>query len=376
VDDALVIRSIISKVLARDYDVVGDCGNGVDAIALAEKLQPDIILMDVTMPAMDGIEATGRILERFPNIAIVILSAVGNDRSIYAGLAAGARDYLVKPVKSRDILEVLGRLSRQLSERVAGQEAQQGISGTGLWSFCGPAGGGDGRTTLVLSVANELLAMGRRVVLLDADPIFGDMGFCLRLGGEEDVFGGLLKGEAVDVQRLLKHSSGLLLAGRSARGRPNLEVTSEELLGLAQGLKVVADHVLVDLPGGLPEGLLPILDDSRYIFPVSCDRPSRLKNLETMLDLLHQCGFAAPRMWPLLTRSTRKMETLGVHEFFPEDCAATELALREAMPVSRVAPRSTYTQRVREFLGHLLKVPVDAPKPGLLGGLFKRLRGS
>lgn len=380
VDDALVIRSLITKVLeSADYQVVGDCGNGRDAIEMAEKLRPDIILMDVTMPIMNGIEATQQITERLPDIDVVILSAMGNDRSMYAGLAAGARDYLVKPVKSKDILEVLEKLTRQRSARRQVSDEQGGLPGRGLWSFCGPTGGGDGRTTLVLSLANELLAMGKRVVLFDADLVFGDAGFYLRVNGDAPDVSELLTLPDMQPQfvreRLFEHPSGLRVVGRSAKGRPFFEGTATQLIALAHALKQVADYVLVDLPAGVPDSLLPLLDDSRYVFPVACDRPERLKNFETMLEVLGLCGFEAPRLCPLLTRSAKRVETLGVQEAFPEDAAAVELAHREAMPVTRVAPRSPYTQRVREFLGRLLKVPVQAGGGGILGGFLQRLRG-
>lgn len=382
VDDSKTIRSILRKVLAEDFEVVGDCGDGAEGVTLASELRPDLILMDITMPILDGIEATREIHSRFPDIDVVMLSANSNDQSMYAALSAGARDYLVKPLKARELKKVLGRLVQQRRMRPAEAPRESGPSaaGFGLWSFCGPLGGGDGRSTLMLSVANELRAMGRKVVVFDADPLFGDLSFYLRPGDPELGFEDILKHEVSDPEQLRRglspHPSGIHLMGRPARGSACLRGTAERLVKLARNLCQIADHVLVDLPAGLPDALLPVLDESCYVFPVASAQPERLRNLEVLVELLRLCGFQAPRLCPLLTLSAHRLEALGIQEAFPRDDAAVALAMQEAMPVSRVAPRSAYTQRVREFLGSLLQIPVEAPsEPGILGGFFQRLRG-
>lgn len=383
VDDAQVMRTIMAKVLERDYDVVGDAGDGMAAVEAVEQLRPDIVLMDVTMPVMDGIQATRIIMERFPATAVVILSGVSNDRSVYAALSAGARDYLIKPVKQDEILQVLSRLGRQLQERQAvsspGGQAP-GPAGAGIWAFCGARGGADGRTTLVLSLANELLSMNQRVVVLDADLIFGDAAFYLGVDKGPVELSDLLQPDASHAapelaRSVREHPSGLRLLGRTRNGPPCFDADAGRLVALTRALREIADYVLVDLPAGVPDALLPILDEARHVFPVGSARPERLRNLRVLIDVLKLCGCEPPRLFPVVTRGEAPLGgELGIEECFPEDPEAVQTARDEFQAVTRVAPRSRYTQKVRELVGRLLQVPVQPKSKGLLGGLFQRLR--
>lgn len=385
VDDALVIRSILTNLLKTDYDIVGDAGNGRDAIDLAEKLKPEIILMDVTMPIMDGIEATRQITSRFPDIDIVILSAVSSDTSVKAGLAAGARDYLFKPPQPEEIKTVLTRLVRQRAER-KNQGGATGLPGKGIWTFCS-ALGGDGRTTLAISFANELLTLGRRVVVVDADLTFGDVGFYLGVTSTPPTFAELLDPRENLTEKSIedgmkKHPSGLHFLGKPALGKPSFDTPPERIIELVHKLMRQVDYVLVDLPTGVPDKLLPLLDDSRFIFPISRGLPEKLQNLKVLVDVLGICGFAPPRVQPLLTRTDQ--EAVGkvvaslkipVQEYFPTDEKAVEEATRAAQPVTRIAPRSPYTQKIRDFLGKLLGVTIEEKKEAAGKSLMQRLLG-
>ena len=83
--------------------MVGTATNGVEAVAAAETHRPDVVLMDLNMPGMDGVEATGIISERFPDIAVVVLTTFADEQSILAALGAGARGYLTKDSGRADI---------------------------------------------------------------------------------------------------------------------------------------------------------------------------------------------------------------------------------------------------------------------------------
>ena len=91
-------------VSAPDLEVVGEAGDGEQAISLAAKLQPDVILMDLNMPGMGGIEATRRILRTSPHIAVLVISMFEDDDSVFTALQAGARGYLLKGALKAEIL--------------------------------------------------------------------------------------------------------------------------------------------------------------------------------------------------------------------------------------------------------------------------------
>ena len=105
VDDHEMVRIGVSAYLTAqaDIEVIGEADNGVKAVELALRLRPDIILMDLVMPEMDGIEATKRIIEKWPEAKIIIVTSFLDDEKVYPALEAGATSYMLKTSKASEI---------------------------------------------------------------------------------------------------------------------------------------------------------------------------------------------------------------------------------------------------------------------------------
>lgn len=113
-DDYPPFRAGLRTLLASapDIEILGEAGTGIETIRLAETLQPDVILMDLQMPEMTGIEATRRILHTSPHIAVLVLTMFEDDDSVFAALRAGARGYLLKGAMKADLLRAVRAVSR------------------------------------------------------------------------------------------------------------------------------------------------------------------------------------------------------------------------------------------------------------------------
>lgn len=105
VDDHEMVRIGVSAYLSAqaDIEVIGEADNGMKAVELALDLRPDIILMDLVMPEMDGIEATKRIIEKWPEAKIIIVTSFLDDEKVYPALEAGATSYMLKTSKASEI---------------------------------------------------------------------------------------------------------------------------------------------------------------------------------------------------------------------------------------------------------------------------------
>jgi two-component system chemotaxis response regulator CheY len=111
VDDAMFIRHIISDLLSRHgHEVVGEAQNGVEAVAKYAELKPDITTLDITMPEMDGISALREILAGDPTAKVIMCSALKEKPKVIEALQAGARDFILKPVKPERVLEAIDKV--------------------------------------------------------------------------------------------------------------------------------------------------------------------------------------------------------------------------------------------------------------------------
>jgi two-component system chemotaxis response regulator CheY len=108
VDDAMFIRHIIGELLRRHgHLVVGEASNGAEAVAMWRDLRPDLTTLDITMPEVDGIAALRLILEEDPSARIIMCSALKDRPKVMEALQAGARDYVLKPVRAERVIEAV-----------------------------------------------------------------------------------------------------------------------------------------------------------------------------------------------------------------------------------------------------------------------------
>ena len=114
VDDQALFREGLRTLLSTrpDMDVVGEAGDGDEAVALVESLQPAVVLMDLRMPKADGIQATARIRERWPEIPVLVLTTFDDDANLFGALRAGAAGYLLKDVSSETLVSAIHAATR------------------------------------------------------------------------------------------------------------------------------------------------------------------------------------------------------------------------------------------------------------------------
>ncbi len=111
VDDAAFMRMMIKDVLSKNgYEIVGEAENGQKAIEKYKELTPDLVIMDITMPEVDGIEAVKQIKSADPEAKIIMCSAMGQQAMVIESIQAGARDFIVKPFQADRVLEAVKKV--------------------------------------------------------------------------------------------------------------------------------------------------------------------------------------------------------------------------------------------------------------------------
>lgn len=187
VDDIAETRENVRKLLQfeSDVEVVGTARSGKEGIQLAHELDPDVVLMDINMPDIDGITATEEIRQKAPHIQVVILSVQGDQNYMRRAMLAGARDFLTKPPMGDELISAIKRAGEMARTERAEGAKQQFTASAGAGASVPMAGytpasrgkivtvyspkGGTGCTTIAVNLAIALHNEDTRAVLVDAN---------------------------------------------------------------------------------------------------------------------------------------------------------------------------------------------------------------
>ena len=110
-DDAAFMRMMIKDIITKNgYNIAGEAENGAKAVEKYNELKPDLVLMDITMPEMDGIQALKKIKETDPNASVIMCSAMGQQAMVIESIQSGAKDFIVKPFQADRVLEAVQKV--------------------------------------------------------------------------------------------------------------------------------------------------------------------------------------------------------------------------------------------------------------------------
>ena len=319
VDDIPETRDHLTKLLGfeKDIEVVGAAASGAEALQMAARLLPDVVLMDINMPDMDGITATELLSAQVPTTAIVMMSVQGEADYLRRSMLAGAREFLVKPFSSDELTASIRQVhAREHEKRVryaapAAAEARAAADhepGRVVAVFSPK--GGVGRTTIAVNVAVAAMSEpGSRVALMDGSFQFGDVGVLLNLNPKNKSIADLVpeleaggEPESLDTF-LMTHSSGLkvLLAPPS----PELAetVTPAAAKRVLEVLRGRYELVVVDCASSFSDATLAILDIADTILTVLTLEITSIKNLRLFLEVAEQLGYPGEKVQLVLNRA-------------------------------------------------------------------------
>jgi pilus assembly protein CpaE len=309
VDDIAETRENIRKLLQfeADIEVVGAARTGKEAVQLTDELKPDVVLMDINMPDMDGITATETIRQRNQVAQIVILSVQGDPNYMRRAMLAGARDFLTKPPMADELISAVRRagemahLERAKSVQVVAPSTSSAKPsfGTGLTDgriiMVYSPKGGTGVTTLAVNLAITLNNDETKAVLVDGNLQFGDVAVFLNEQGKNTILDLAPRADELEPEIvesvLIKHaSSGLRILAAPSKPEHSDHVNSDQFSKLLKYLSQVYAYVIVDTAHLLNDITLSALDVSDLVVLVVTQDIPAIKNARLFLDLLGTLG--------------------------------------------------------------------------------------
>ncbi|MGH2385772.1 MAG: response regulator [Candidatus Limnocylindria bacterium] len=320
VDDIPETRDHLSRLLGmeREIDVAGTASSGEEAIQLSMDLRPDVIVMDINMPGLDGIAASEIIAQRLPTSPIIMMSVHGEAEHMKRAMLAGAREFLVKPFSADEFSTSIKRVyERELVRReqlravVAPPSVEQAPVGDAgdhqVVAVFSPKGG-SGCTTIATNLALALAReTGQRVSLVDANLQFGDVGVLLNLNPKNRSVIDAVEGGEPDADIIesvvIDHSTGIrvMLAPPSPESADL--VTPAYLRKIVDQLRTTHDWVVVDVPSGLNDHSLGVLDTADQILIVAALEITTIKNVRLFLEVADQLEYERSKLRLVINRS-------------------------------------------------------------------------
>lgn len=317
VDDIAETRENVRKLLTfePDFEVTGAARSGREAIQMCEELGPDVVLMDINMPDMDGIAATEAIRRKRPEIQIVILSVQNDPNYMRRAMLAGARDFLAKPPMADELISAVRRAGLMAhEERTKAATASSMVSsaapGHGMMGPSPATGriimvyspkGGTGVTTLAVNLALTIHNEDTPTVLVDGNLQFGDVAVFLNEQGKNTIVDLAPRAEELEPDVvdgvIIKHAmSGVHILAAPSRPEHAERVHGEQFGAVLDYLRRLYAYIVVDTTPMLNDITLAALDRADIIvLVVTQDIPS-IKNARLFLDLLSTLGVSRDRI--------------------------------------------------------------------------------
>jgi len=325
VDDVAETRENIRKLLQfeGDLEVVGAEGSGRTGIEASKALKPDVVLMDINMPDMDGITATELIRKQNPATQIVILSVQGDPNYMRRAMLAGARDFLTKPPALDELTAAIRRAGKMAHDERAKVAAIPGLLGgeagaVGAGLALGKTivvyapKGGNGTTTIAVNLAVALKNEETPVALVDADLQFGDVAVFLNEQVRNTVLDLAPRADELDVEVvqnvMINHApTGIKVLAAPVRPEYAENVSGDQFGRVLNFLRKMFAYVIVDASSTLTDVVLSAMESCDVLILITTQEIPAIKNARMFLDLANVVGIDRKRIIFVMNRFDKRI---------------------------------------------------------------------
>jgi pilus assembly protein CpaE len=383
VDDIPETRENLRKLLffESDIDVVGAATNGEEGIQMAVELQPDIVLMDINMPGVDGITASERISQQVPLCQIIMMSVQGEADYLRRSMLAGAREFLIKPFSSDELVSSIRRVYQLgASRRQAMPSMSQVASGATIATPVSQekgkivtvfsSKGGVGCSTIAVNVAIALQQnAASKVALVDTSLQFGDVGVLLNLYASRTIADLVAHIDEIDNELIndifIAHSSGIKALLAPPRPEVADTVTPALVTDVLERLRTMFDIIIVDTSSVLDDLVLSVLDISDKIIVVTTPEIPAIKNAKLLFEVTEALEYERERTMFILNKVDKRINIRAedieanikyrIEAQLPLDERSVTTAVNQGVPYVLGDKNSLLTQATVALSNHLVK---------------------
>ncbi len=329
VDDIEESREMILRMLQFEpaIKVIGTARTGLEAIDLTQKLMPDVVVMDINMPDMDGISATEAIQKKVSFVQVVILSVQNDSNYMRRAMLAGARDFLSKPPMIDELtiaVKRAGQLAHEEKSRYVapfqsgplnapvqpGTQVPQMTLGK-IIAVYSPKGG-VGCTTIAVNLATALKNANNKVAVVDTNLLFGDVAVFLNEHSKNTFLELLERSDELDPDiiedvMIVHSTSGLHIMSSPKLPEINESSYGDSLSKILQYLQQMYHYIIIDTTPHLTDMVQTCLDVADFIVLVTTQDIPSIKNTNQFLSLADASGIGRDRILFVMNRYDRRI---------------------------------------------------------------------
>jgi len=327
VDDIAETRENVRKLLQFEVDieVAGVAKSGKEGIEMSQEYDPDVVLMDINMPDMDGISATEGIRGKLPHVQVIILSVQGDQNYMRRAMLAGARDFLTKPPMADELISAIRRAGEMAQQERAKNVRARGVPdspgvpiGSGISLTQGKVitiyspKGGTGCTTIAVNLALALHNEDTRVTLVDGNFQYGDVAVFINEQGKNTIIDVATRVNELDPDIvegvMINHAAtGVHVLAAPSRPEHAEQVSGDQFSQLIDYLRQMYAYIVIDTTPILTDITLTAIDKSNVIVLVTTQDIPSIKNARLFLDLLQTLGIERERVVFTMNRFDKRI---------------------------------------------------------------------
>lgn len=309
-DDIEETRNVIKKIFSLDresFEIVGEASNGEEVLKLIPSVKPDVVLMDINMPILNGLEATEKITNSFPSVIVIIMSVQGESEYLKKAMFHGAKEYIIKPFSYDNLIDTIKITYEKYKDRqvIAVSKEKRKKDGKVITFFSSK--GGVGKSVLSLNTSIALSKeKNMKILLVDLDLQFGDISILVNKYNQRTILDSVDEGQIDSYEGfktyVYKYNENLDML--FAPGKPE----AAEYIGkdtIEKIIKVVKNHydlIIVDTGVNYNDNTLYILDISEKVYFISTMEIAALKNTKLGIKVMQSLGYDNKKLKLVINR--------------------------------------------------------------------------
>jgi pilus assembly protein CpaE len=354
-DDIEETRNVIKKILNLEnefFEIVGEASNGEEVLKLLTKVKPDIILMDINMPVLNGLEATEKITHLFPAVTVIIMSVQAESEYLKKAMFHGAKEYIIKPFNYEVLVDTIITTYEKYKDRALngayfenGQNTEKQRNAKVITFFSSK--GGVGKSILALNSAVALSKEHhKKILLIDLDLQFGDISMLVNQYAQKNILDVIEDGQLDSYENIKPYlygfSENLHILFAPTKPEAAEYIGKDSIEKMMKIFKKQYDVIVIDTGINFNDSTLYMLDLSEIVLFVSTMEIVALKNTKLGLGVMQSLGYDKDKVKLIINNFTTKYGISkaevegafkeGIFAMIPEDQNTVSISVNKGQP--------------------------------------------